>query len=95
MDNNREDNLESKISSIDEKINKFKNPELQAPKKKTMGAEKLLAELVAGILFGVFVGGWLDDYFDTKPVFLLTLIILGLAGSFYSIYKEAVKNEKD
>lgn len=91
MDNN----IKSRIKEIENKLESLeqKHSDEIVTKKSKLGAEKVLAELVAGIAFGLFLGFYLDDYFNTKPLFILSLIILGLAGSFYNIYKEAVKED--
>jgi len=84
------------LKNLESKINDFKQKNVEKkPSNSGMSAEKTLAELVAGLLFGLFLGFFLDDYFDTRPLFLITLIILGLAGSFYNIYKEAVKDSNE
>lgn len=88
-----EKDLKDKIASLDAEIEKhLKEDKKKAPSGLT--GEKALAELVAGLLFGLFFGFLLDDYFDMHPFFIITLIILGLAGSIYNIYKEAVKESK-
>lgn len=90
-----EDDFQSRLKDLDGKIESLKgsNTKKLITKQSGLGGEKVFAELIAGILFGLFVGFWLDDYFDTKPLFILLLIILGLAASFYNIYKEAVKED--
>lgn len=77
---------------LKQRIKNFKqrsNPEIK--ERSGLTAEKVLAEMIGGLLFGFIFGFLIDDYFDTKPIFLLILIILGLAGSIYNIYKEAEK----
>lgn len=87
------DNLDQKLKDIGERIDKIKASQAEKPGNSSkINGEKVFAELIAGILFGLFVGYYLDDYFETKPLFMLILIILGVAGSFYNIYKEAVKD---
>lgn len=43
--------------------------------------------LAVPLLVGVFLGQWIDKVFDTKPVFTLTLIIIGMIAAFYNLYK--------
>ncbi|CAN1490256.1 MFS_OAT domain containing protein [Rhabdaerophilaceae bacterium] len=45
------------------------------------------SELVAGILVGTGIGFMLDRYFGTKPLFLLILMIAGMAAGFRNIYR--------
>lgn len=81
--------LNNKIVQLEESLEKLKSKETEIPqekKDKAMG-QKVFAEIIGGVLFGVIFGLMLDDYFDTAPIFLLILLILGLAGSVYNIYK--------
>ncbi len=43
--------------------------------------------LITPLLAGVFFGYWLDMFFKTKPLFILLLFMLGIAGSFYNLWK--------
>jgi len=43
--------------------------------------------IITPLLLGVFIGIYLDRLFNTKPIFVLTLIILGTVASFYNIFK--------
>ncbi|MDX1949391.1 MAG: AtpZ/AtpI family protein [Rickettsiales bacterium] len=86
-----EKNLKEKIENLNKDLEKFSAPKTKQ-NNEALRAERVLAELVAGLIFGVFVGYQLDKYFETKPLFLIILIILGLAGSFYNIYKQVSKN---
>jgi F0F1-type ATP synthase assembly protein I len=43
---------------------------------------------VAGsILLGVLAGLWLDDKFDTKPLFVVAGLILGIIVAGYGVYR--------
>ncbi len=86
-----EKNLKEKIDNLDKEIENFSTSKTKT-KNEALKAERVLAELIAGLIFGIFIGFHLDDYFNTKPLFLIVLIILGLAGSFYNIYKQVSKN---
>lgn len=87
------DNIEKKSEELQERIKKLKSETIEKhhkPKKESNG-EKVLAEMIAGLLFGFITGWFIDGYFDTKPLFLLIMIFLGLAGSIYNIYKDTEK----
>jgi ATP synthase protein I len=45
------------------------------------------SELVAGILVGTGIGFLLDRTFGTKPLFLIVLMMLGMAAGFVNIYR--------
>ncbi len=45
--------------------------------------------MVTPVVFGVFVGRYLDQVFNTQPAIMLTLTFLGLATGMWSIIKQA------
>ncbi len=55
-------------------------------------------ELLGVSLLTVAAGLFLDNYFNTKGLFIIVLLMLGLASSFVNLYrrilKEGKKNEK-
>ncbi|MDL4839151.1 AtpZ/AtpI family protein [Aquibacillus rhizosphaerae] len=47
----------------------------------------ILSQLVGSPLIGIFIGRFLDDYYSTKPIFLIIGFVLGLiAGIYGTIY---------
>ncbi|MFC2073015.1 AtpZ/AtpI family protein [Chloroflexota bacterium] len=44
------------------------------------------------ILLGVLAGLWLDDRFDTKPLFVIVGLILGIIIAFYGVYRMILPN---
>lgn len=43
--------------------------------------------LVTPILFGIFVGKFLDNKFDSGTLYTTTLIIFGTIATFYNLFK--------
>ncbi|ABW20099.1 AtpZ/AtpI family protein [Alkaliphilus oremlandii] len=43
--------------------------------------------MIIPIIFGVYVGKWMDEKLGTGPIFLFIFIIIGIASSFVSIFK--------
>lgn len=43
--------------------------------------------MVVPIIFGVYMGKWIDEKLGTGPIFLFILIIIGIGSSFISIFK--------
>jgi F0F1-type ATP synthase assembly protein I len=78
----------AEIKKLDEKLKKF---EVEKSKKGKSSAsvegERVIAEIIAAVIFGVFAGYNLDVYLNTKPIFLILFVILCIAVSFYNIYK--------
>ncbi|MCB1972362.1 MAG: AtpZ/AtpI family protein [Geminicoccaceae bacterium] len=44
-------------------------------------------ELIAGVLFGVVLGYFLDGWLDTRPVFLIIMLVLGTAAGTLNAYR--------
>jgi len=47
------------------------------------------------ILLGILGGLWLDRKFDTKPLFVIVGLILGLVVAFYGVYQMLLPLIKD
>lgn len=45
----------------------------------------IVSELVGCILIGIFGGRWLDNQWNTEPIFLIVGLLLGLATGTYSV----------
>src|SRR4051812_45397901 len=50
---------------------------------------RVLSTLIGGVLGGALIGWVLDRMFGTEPKLMITLIVLGTAGGFWSIIKLA------
>lgn len=44
-------------------------------------------EIAAGILVPIFIGYWLDDYFETSPWLLLVGCVVGVVNIFILIFR--------
>jgi F0F1-type ATP synthase assembly protein I len=52
-------------------------------------------QLAATITFMSYSGWWLDEYFDSKPIFLIIFAFLGGFAGIYNFIKATLKaNEK-
>lgn len=76
------------LNKLEKKIEKYKNKNLTV---KSMGqferpAGFIVSELLSSLLVGGFIGYHLDKFFNTKILFLLLLVLLGLVSAFYNIY---------
>jgi ATP synthase protein I len=50
---------------------------------------RVLSEFVAGIIVGLVIGLVLDNWFSTKPLFLIVFLAFGTAAGFYNVYRIA------
>nr|WP_042354361.1 AtpZ/AtpI family protein [Bacillus rubiinfantis] len=53
---------------------------------KAMGLmSAILAQLAGSTLIGIFAGKWLDQHWETEPIFLIIGLFLGLTAGIYSM----------
>jgi ATP synthase protein I len=45
------------------------------------------AELVTSIAAGGLIGYWLDSFFETKPLFLIAMLVLGVITGFVNVWR--------
>ncbi len=77
------------LQDLEKKIQAMKPPEKeQGEVAKTLNAGM---DFTAPILGGIFIGYMIDGWLDTKPMFIISLFLLGVAAGFTNIYK-ASKN---
>ena len=43
--------------------------------------------MVAGVIVGLIIGIPLDDYFGTRPLFLMVFLILGFAAGLLNVFR--------
>lgn len=73
------------IQNLDQKIKKEQDK--HAEKSEVNKALNAGLEFTAPILGGIFIGYWLDQWLDTKPIFIISLLLLGVASGIMNIYK--------
>jgi ATP synthase protein I len=84
--------IKRKITYIDAEGNK-KNTEIVVKKQQKKDVKWVVKYMNVGyylavpLIVGVFLGGYLDTKFKTKPVLTLALIVLGMIAAFYNLYK--------
>ena len=59
-------------------------------------AYRISSELVAALIVSVILGLTIDKFLDTKPIALITLIILGFFAGLLNIYRliSRIENSK-
>ena len=69
--------------------------EKENPQTSNIGqAFKLSTELVAAVLVGTIIGFILDNWFDTKPVFILIFFFVGFAAGILNVVRTAKEMQK-
>ena len=56
---------------------------------------KISLDLISPIVVGFFIGITIDNFFSTKPIFLVIFLVLGIIAGFYNLYKSAQKIDKN
>jgi len=84
--------LKNKLKNLYKKIDEIKAaekpPTEQNPTPSGIKYVSLITvDLLAGLCVGGFIGYHIDQFFTTKPLFFIVLMILGLAGGFLNILR--------
>jgi F0F1-type ATP synthase assembly protein I len=90
--------LQDDIDDLDKKIDQISkdlNVELDSAPKRKEGRELEVVkssasagvEFAAAVIICTLVGVALDRHFDTKPLLMLILMLVGCVVAFYNLYK--------
>ena len=70
--------------------------EKENPQTSNIGqAFKLSTELVAAVLVGTIIGFILDNWFDTKPWFIITFFLIGVIAGIMNVIRVANNMQKE
>ncbi len=81
------------LDKLGERLSKAKNQRVEAsdkskPRGKSMGmAYRLSYELLIAVLVGAYIGWLLDDWFGTKPLFLIVMFFFGMAAGIINVVR--------
>ena len=94
------DSKDPEKMSFEERLNraqkKTEDDWQDEPPQSAMGvAFKMGAELVVGTGVGAFIGYWFDKWFDTAPLFLIAMLILGFASGVRNVIRDARRMQDD
>ena len=83
-----------KQETFDERLNRAQvkvqgAPEAEQPDNASNVAFRMGVDLVAGTGVGAFMGYWVDKWFETAPVFLIALLILGFVTGVRNVVRLA------
>ena len=83
-----DENLNSLKKKIQEAKEKIDEPVVEAPKPlgKIM---KVVVEIVAAMAVGLGIGILIDNYFDTRPFFIIVFFLLGSAAGIMNVFRVA------
>lgn len=57
-------------------------------KRKKTNPLNIATDLVAGVLVGFAIGFYLDKWLETKPLFIIICLIIGIAAGLRMIWRE-------
>ena len=83
-----DENLNSLKKKIQEAKEKIEEPVVESPKPlgKIM---KVVVEIVAAMAVGLGIGILIDNYFDTRPFFIIVFFLLGSAAGIMNVFRVA------
>ena len=83
-----DENLNSLKKKIQEAKEKIEEPVVEAPKPlgKIM---KVVVEIVAAMAVGLGIGILIDNYFDTRPFFIIVFFLVGSAAGIMNVFRVA------
>ena len=83
-----DENLNSLKKKIQEAKEKIEEPVVKAPKPlgKIM---KVVVEIVAAMAVCLGSGSLIDNYFDTRPFFIIVFFLLGSAAGIMNVFRVA------
>lgn len=51
-------------------------------------------QFIVGIILFLYIGKWVDARLGTSPAFLIAGVFLGAGGSFYTVYRKLIADQK-
>ncbi|MGK6317960.1 AtpZ/AtpI family protein [Sphingomonas sp. DT-204] len=92
---------DARLTSLDERLAKAKSEEaIRSGEGRETGEDgyrlgnRVLAELIGGMVGGALIGWVLDRLLGTSPWFLLGLLFLGIAAAFRNIIRISSRRSK-
>ena len=86
------------IRSLNQRIKKAKDKSNEGQEKSPSPigkAMKIVVEIVAAMAVGLVVGILLDNYFDTRPIFIIIFFLLGSAAGILNVFRVAKSLQKN
>tara|TARA_Y100000389_G_C17412266_1_gene491637 strand:+ start:635 stop:919 length:285 start_codon:yes stop_codon:yes gene_type:complete len=87
-------NFKTRLKIAKSKLKSSLNSEEQQKSSFMGNAFKLGTELVASVAVGTIIGFILDNWFDTKPWFIIIFFFLGSAAGMLNVVKAANRMQK-
>ena len=89
-----EDQFKTRLKIAKVKAKKSLNTNSNAQKSSFGQAFKMSTELVSAVVVGTIIGFILDNWFDTKPWFIITFFFIGVIAGMLNVIKVAKNMQK-
>ncbi|WP_181186161.1 AtpZ/AtpI family protein [Alkalicoccus urumqiensis] len=76
-------------------VGKRKRPQARTVLKAFALMSTISSYIIGAVLFGVLLGGWLDNRFDTAGIWTVVLLLTGLGAAMYGIYETVQRSTGD
>ena len=87
MEENK-NNLKDQIDIALSKTNKNNNSKKLIDKSFSSALSRIATELLAGLIVGAGIGLMMDNWLNTKPLFLIVFFILGGISGIYNLWRQ-------
>ncbi|MXO56751.1 AtpZ/AtpI family protein [Pontixanthobacter gangjinensis] len=91
----RIDALEARLKAARERESERNRSQVKATDANYRSGNRVLADLLGGILGGLVIGGTIDYFAGSSPWGLLVMLFLGIAVAFRNIFKMASTQSGD
>ena len=81
-------NLKDQIDIALSKKNKNDNSKKLIDKSFSSALSRIATELLAGLIVGAGIGLMMDNWLNTKPLFLIVFFILGGIAGIYNLWRQ-------
>ena len=85
-------------TDLKEKIDQAKSKYISSKKNepKSFGkVMKVVVEIVAAMAVGLGIGILIDNYFETRPIFIIVFFLLGSAAGILNVFRVAKSLQKN
>jgi ATP synthase protein I len=86
--------IETRLKIAKKNIKKNEQNEIGTNATSLGKALKISTELVAAVVVGTTIGFLLDNWFDTKPLFIILFFFMGVSAGVLTVFKSAKKMNK-
>ena len=87
-DSNRLSNIERRLDKLQASQEQKDRPSQSVlPKGMAAIMGRVATEIVAGVIVGAFIGGMLDQWLETSPLFLLVMFFFGAIAGMLNVWR--------